>query len=194
MASEIAGVLLAAGSSSRMGENKLFLELAGETVLRRAARTALAAGLQPLLVVLGHESERARAELRDLPCTLVLNPAWARGMHTSVSEGFAALPHDARAAVLMLADMPLVTAQMLRALVDRWRGEPLVISRYGEVIAPPILYARGLFSELTALETEGKQVVQRHLAQAAEVAQPPAALADLDLPADVDRARAALKK
>lgn len=193
MAHEVAGVLLAAGSSTRMGENKLFLDFGGESLLRRAARTALEAGLRPLLVVLGHESDRARAALDGVDCTIVINAAHLRGMHTSVGAGFAALPSGTGAAVLLLADMPFVTAEMLRALVAGWRGEPLVISRYGEVIAPPILYARALFPELTGLAQEGKQVVQRHLHEAAAVMQPPSALRDLDVPADVERARSELK-
>jgi len=193
MAREVAGVLLAAGSSTRMGENKVLLDFGGESLLRRAARSALEAGLRPLLVVLGHESERARNELGGIDCTIVINAAHARGMHTSVSEGFAALPHETAAAVLLLADMPFVSAGMLSALVARWNGEPLVISRYGEVIAPPLLYARALFPELTSLAQEGKQVVQRHLHEAAAVMQPVEALRDLDVPADVERARSELK-
>src|SRR5207253_8274090 len=93
----IAGVLLAAGTSSRMGKNKLFLELGGVSVLRRAARTALAAGLDPLLVVLGHESERARADLSDVSCTVVINPDYASGMNTSLRAGIKAVPDSASA-------------------------------------------------------------------------------------------------
>ena len=189
MARDVAGVLLAAGSSTRMGTNKLFVELGGETLLRRAARTALEAGLDPLYVVLGHESDRARAALKGLDCTIVINERHVRGMYTSVSAGFAALPQGTEAAVLLLADMPFVTADLVRALISRWQGEPLVISRYGEVISPPILYAKALFPELTALDQEGKELVQRHLHEAAVVAQPPSALHDLDFPADVERAR-----
>src|SRR5262245_63441428 len=59
----VAGVVLAAGSSSRMGHNKLLLELGGETVVHRAARNAIEAGLDPVVVVLGHEAERVQAEL-----------------------------------------------------------------------------------------------------------------------------------
>src|SRR5260370_7384248 len=84
----VAGVLLAAGASSRMGTNKLFLELGGVTLLRRAARTALSAGLDPLLVVLGHESDRARAELEGVASTPVLNPDYASGMNTPLRPAF----------------------------------------------------------------------------------------------------------
>ena len=193
----IAGVILAAGTSSRMGKNKLFLRLGGSTVLRRAVGTAEAAGLEPVLVVLGHESERARAELADLSCTAVLNSDYARGMNTSLRAGISAVPEDAVAAVVLLADMPLVTAEMVRELVDRWRASsaPLALSLYGDVVAPPILYAKSLFPELRALEADacGKRVIQQHRGEALEVSRTAAALDDLDVPADVARARAWLE-
>ncbi len=189
----VAGVLLAAGTSSRMGRNKLFLRLGGTSVLRRAVATAREAGLDPVLVVLGHESDRALAELEGLSCTPVLNQEYASGMNTSVRAGISAVPADATGAVLMLADMPFVTAGMLRSLVDRYRAgeEPLVVSTYGEVLAPPILYGRPLFGELRALDGDGcgKRVVKAHRAEAIEVEWPPSALTDLDVPDDLERVR-----
>jgi molybdenum cofactor cytidylyltransferase len=189
----IAGVVLAAGTSSRMGRNKLFLRLGGTSVLRRAVAAAREAGLDPVLVVLGHEGDRALAELQGLACTPVLNQDYATGMNTSVRAGVSAVPADASGAVLMLADMPFVTAGMLRTLVERYRSAeaPLVVSTYGEVLAPPILYGRPLFGELRALDGDGcgKRVVKGHRAEAIEMAWPPAALADLDVPEDLDRVR-----
>ncbi len=189
----VAGVLLAAGTSSRMGRNKLFLRLGGTSVLRRAVATAREAGLDPVLVVLGHESDRALAELEGLSCTPVLNQEYASGMNTSVRAGISAVPADATGAVLMLADMPFVTAGMLRSLVDRYRAgeQPLVVSTYGEVLAPPIFYGRRLFGELRALDGDGcgKQVVKAHRAEAIEVEWPPSALTDLDVPDDLERVR-----
>jgi len=189
----VAGVLLAAGTSSRMGRNKLFLPLGGTSVLRRAVATARGAGLDPILVVLGHESDRALAELQGLPCSPVLNAEYARGMNTSVRAGISAVPDDASGAVVMLADMPFVTAGMVRALVEQYRSSeaPLVVSTYGDVLAPPILYGRALFPELRALDGDGcgKRVVKAHRAEAVEIAWDPVALADLDLPDDVERVR-----
>jgi molybdenum cofactor cytidylyltransferase len=195
-AGPIAGVLLAAGSSSRMGENKLLLRLGGEALVRRSAATALAAGLDPLVVVLGHDAERVRGELAGLRCELVVNPHHARGMNGSVRCGVAAVPERAPAAVVLLADMPLVTAGMVRDLLARYRAgaAPLVVSEYGGVLAPPMLYDRSLFGELGEQEGDGcgKRVVKRHRAEAEVVAHPAAALADLDAPVDYERVRAAL--
>ena len=194
----VAAVVLAAGTSSRMGRNKLFLQLGGTSVLRRAVATALEAGLDPVIVVLGHESDRARAELAGSSCTTLVNPEYARGMNTSVGAGVAAVPGDAIGAVLMLADMPLVDAGMLRALVERHRDSsaPLVVSTYGDVLAPPILYGRALFPELRALDPEGcgKRVVKQHRGEAVELNWPPSALSDLDVPEDVERVRAQMER
>jgi len=194
----VAAVLLAAGTSSRMGKNKLFLTLGGATVLWRAATTALAARLDPVLVVVGHERERVMAELSALPVTPVFNPDYARGINTSLRTGIAAVPDDAAAAVVMLADMPFVSAEMVQALVDRSGASPrapLVVSSYGGVLAPPILYRRCLFPELRALEGDGcgRRVVRQHRAHALEIAWPASALRDLDVAEDVARARADLE-
>ena len=191
----VAGVLLAAGTSSRMGSNKLLFELEGESLVRRAARRALEAGLSPLLVVLGHDAERTERELQDLPCVVVLNRDYETGITSSLQSGVAALPAAARAVVVMLADMPFVTAEMLAGLAARWRAgaAPLVISDYEGVNAPPMLYDRVLFGELLEM-TEGsgcgRQVVKRHRAEAEILAWPAAALADLDVPEDYERVTA----
>src|SRR5919106_2111206 len=88
----IAGIVLAAGDSSRMGTNKLLLRFGEETVLRRSVRCAIAAGLDPVLVVLGHEAERVRSELDGLFCRALINLEWARGMNASLRAGIAAVP------------------------------------------------------------------------------------------------------
>ncbi len=193
----VAGVVLAAGLSSRMGSNKMLIELGGQTLVRRAVSTAVAAGLDPVVVVVGHDSERVRHELSGLRCTAVFNPEYVRGIHASLRAGLAALPADAGAAVVLLGDMPLVEAAMLRALVEAFRkgSAPLAISTYGEVIAPPILYSRALFPELRAIDDEGcgKRVVKQHRAEAIELRWPEETLTDLDSPADVERVRARLE-
>jgi molybdenum cofactor cytidylyltransferase len=192
----VAGVVLAAGASTRMGQNKLLLRLEGETIVRRAARSALEAGLDPVIVVLGHEAEQALAELSGLPLQPVTNSDYARGVNLSVRVGIAAVPARAAAAVVLLADMPFVTDRMIAALVRRYResAAPLVISDYAGVYAPPHLYDRFLFAELGAMEGEGcgKQVVKRHEAEAALVAWPAMALTDLDRPEDYERVKAQL--
>jgi len=196
MSDRVAGVVLAAGVSSRMGTDKLFLKLGGLSVLRRAVSSAVAAGLEPVLVVVGSGRDKIASELADLECTLIDNIEYASGISSSLRAGITAVPGDATGAVVMLADMPFVTAEMLRDLVGRWRKSPapLAISLYGEVPAPPMLYGRILFAELRGWQgVTGKAMVQRHRAEALAIVWPEAALADLDVPADVERARARIE-
>jgi molybdenum cofactor cytidylyltransferase len=157
-------------------------------------RTACDAGLAPVLVVVGHEAERVRGAIADLAAIAVVNPDPARGIHSSLRVGFAALADHAAgaaAAVVLLGDMPLVTAAMVRRLVASWSVQrpPLAISLYDDIVAPPILYTAPLFAELCALEDEGcgKRVVKRHRAEALEVRWPGWALTDLDEPDDLLR-------
>lgn len=193
----VAGVVLAAGLSTRMGRNKMLLELGGRSLVQRAVSTALAAGLAPVLVVVGHERERVQEELMGLRCTPVFNPDYARGIHSSLKAGIAALPAATEAAAVLLGDMPLVRAEMVRALVEAFRrgAAPLAISVYGEVVAPPIVYGRSLFPELGAIDGDGcgKRVVKQHRAEALELRWPEETLTDLDSPADLERVRARLE-
>jgi len=189
----VAGVLLAAGTSSRMGCNKLLFELDGESVLRGAVRRALAGGLAPLLVVLGHQAERARQELDGMACRAVINPDYDQGITSSLKAGVSALPPGVPAAAVLLADMPLVTGEMIAELVARYRETAalLVISDYGGVNAPPMLYDRKLFGELLEMTGGGcgRQVVKRHRTEAQVMSWPGATLADLDVPEDYARIR-----
>ncbi len=188
----VAGVVLAAGASSRFGANKLLIDIDGEPIVRRAARRALEAGLAPVIVVLGFEADRVVEALQGLDVVPVVNPDHSTGMHRSLQAGIERVPPDCEAAVVILADMPLVTAAMSAAVVARFRSGPetLVISRYGEVQAPPTLYARALFPALRAAGAGGgRAVVRDRRREAAALDWPPALLADLDRPEDIERLR-----
>lgn len=189
----VAGVILAAGASRRMGRNKMLLQLDGESLIRRAARLALAAGLSPVVVVIGHEAERVRAELKDVPVDFAVNPDYAGPTSGSLHKGLARLGPDVDAVVVMLGDMVRVSAETLAMLVAAARGTdaPLVVSRYGDVTAPPLLFRRALFPELLAWTGEGcgKAVVQAHRNEAMYVDRPVALLADVDTPEDFEAAQ-----
>ena len=186
----IAGVVLAAGISSRLGANKLLLRLDSEPLVRRAARQAVEAGLSPVIVVLGHEAERVAPALAGLTVETVINPGYRAGMHGSMQTGIEHVPGDCAAAVVLLGDMPLVTAAMIAGLAERFRrgAEPLVLSLYGEVQAPPTLYARSLFPAIArAGAGGGREIVLAHRSEAAEIRWPGPLLADVDRPEDAAR-------
>jgi molybdenum cofactor cytidylyltransferase len=190
-----AAVLLAAGSSTRMGRNKLLLPLGGQAVVRRAVQAAVDSGVDRVVVVVGHEADRVRAQLHGLACDVIVNADHERGVGTSLHAGIRAAA-DADAVVVLLADMPFVTAGMIRAVVERHRstGARLVLSHYGDVQAPPTLYARALFDEVLAEPDErcGKRIAKKHAAEAEVVSWPASALRDLDVSEDYDEARAEL--
>ena len=173
----------------------MLLELEGESLVRRAAQRALAAGLSPVVVVIGHEADRLRAELKGLPLELAVNPDYTGPTSGSLHRGLSLLGADVEAVIVMLGDMVRVTVETLAMLVAAARGTdaPLVVSRYGDVTAPPLLFRRALFGELLAWTGEGcgKAVVQAHRREAMYVERPEALLADVDTPEDLAAAIAA---
>ncbi|HXX85211.1 MAG TPA: nucleotidyltransferase family protein [Casimicrobiaceae bacterium] len=192
----VAGVVLAAGSSSRMGRNKLLFDVGGEPLVRRTVRAALAAGLDPILVVLGHEADAIRAALTSLPCRFVTNARFTEGMNSSVCAGIAALPAEVGAAVVLLADMPFIVTEMIATIMAQYRSgdASLILSEYEGVIAPPTLVDRSLFAELASEAGKGcgRRLRRRHPELASTVSWPATALADLDVPEDYERVKARL--
>ena len=188
----VAGIVLAAGSSTRMGRNKLLLEVDGETLVRRAVRLAGEAGLDPVILVTGRFREAVEREVAGLDCAPTFNADHETGIQTSVACGVAAAPAACGAAVVMLPDMPFVTAPMVRTLVERHAdtGAGVVASRYGDVNAPPILYDRSLFGEISRMTAGcGREVVRRHHERAVHVDWPADRLRDLDRPDDYESVR-----
>ncbi len=195
-AGPVAGVVLAAGSSLRMGRNKLLLELEGETVLHRVVSRAIAGGLDPVVVVLGVEADAARRELSDLEIRIVVNLESKRGMNHSIELGIDAVPDAACAAVVLLADMPFVTSEMIEVLVSRYRSGSarLIVSRYGKVTAPPMLHDRSLFSEFIRPDGDGRgrEILHQYRDEAVFVDLPESVLSDIDVPGDYEHVRAQL--
>jgi molybdenum cofactor cytidylyltransferase len=169
----VGAVILAAGSSSRMGVPKQTLQFRGQSMLRRAALAALGAGCRPVIVVTGAHAEQSRGELKGLNVIEVWNALWETGMASSVRagvEGLVGADPEAAAVVLLLCDQPHVTAEVVSGLVasHRTTGRPVVASAYGGSFGVPALFGRALFAELARLEgaAGAKQVIKRHAAEA----------------------------
>lgn len=191
----VAAIVLAAGSSRRMGTNKLLLPLAGEPLVRRSVRHCLSADFDRVVAVIGHQPDRVRAALDGLACEIVENPEHARGVGTSIRAGLARVAGAVDAVTVVLADMPYVTTDMLRTVTSWYRATrpPVVVSEYGDVQAPPTLYDRALFERLSAIpdDSGGKALAQGAAALRVTVAFPPGARRDLDAAEDYERARRA---
>ena len=192
-----AGVVLAAGAGRRMGRNKMLLTLQGETLVRRAVRTAMEGGLDPVVVVTGDRADEVRHELADLPCETVFNPDFEGPTSGSLHRALERLPADVEGAVILLGDMVFAVPEVVRTLVEAAAAgsAPIIASRYGEVVAPPLLFRRELFPELLAWHGEGcgKAVVRAHFDEVTFIDRPLEALADVDTPEDFERARAAIE-
>jgi molybdenum cofactor cytidylyltransferase len=168
--SEVAGLLLAAGASTRLGQPKQLLPYGGRSLLRHAAETGIAAGLDPLVVVVGARAEAMRPELAGLPVLVLDNPRYAEGQSTSLRAGVAALPAEVGAVVVLLADMPGVDAPLVRALIAAWRASqaPIVRPTHAGQPGNPVLFAARLFPELLRAEGDegGRPVLRAHAAEA----------------------------
>lgn len=190
----VAAVILAAGASTRMGRNKLMLPVDGQPMVRRTVQRAVDAGLAPVVVVLGHEPDRVREALAGLDVTFAVSPDPTGPTSASLHAGIRALDEGATATLVLLADMVHITTAMMRALVESSAANdaPLEVSRYGDVLAPPLLFRRALWPELLAWHGEGcgKAVVRAHQAEASLHDWPEAALQDIDTPDDYDALRA----
>jgi molybdenum cofactor cytidylyltransferase len=188
----VAGLILAAGAAARMGQPKQLLDWGGQPLVRQAAETALAARLSPLLVVVGSARVEVEAALAGLPLQTVPNPDYLAGQSTSLRVGIAALPPEAAAVVVLLADQPFVTAALVERLVAAWRASaaPIVAPVYAGQRGNPVLFARAVFPELLAIQgDQGARAVlaadpSRVLAVPFDDARP---LADIDTPEEYER-------
>lgn len=162
----IAGIVLAAGQSSRLGRPKQLLPVHGEPLLRYTLRRVLASRLGQFVVIVGHETEAVRAAIADLPVTIVGNPQYARGQSTSVRAGIAALPPEADAAVFLLGDQPGIDPEVVDALIVAWHETqaPVVAPRYEDGVGNPVLFDRRLFAEFEGLrgDSGAKPIVEAH--------------------------------
>lgn len=150
---KIGAVILAAGKASRFGAPKQLLTLDGETLLDRACRVAIEAGCNPVLRVLGgHADEILRRSCPGGVETWV-HPGWQCGMGSSLAAGIThllELAPELDAAVVLLADQPAVTPELIGELKNLLQTGQPVLCDYGGVTGPPAMFPRTHFMELTA--------------------------------------------
>lgn len=185
----LAGIVLAAGRSTRMGpDNKLLQDLRGKPILRYAVEAQLEARLDPVLVVTGHQREEVEAALADLPVRFVPNSDYASGLAGSLRAGVAALPPETEAAVISLGDMPNVTPQVIERLVENHLQQPdalaVVPTLFGHR-GNPVLLARPIFPAVSLLTGDrgARRLLEEAGSRVVEVAfEDPAIAIDVDTP------------
>lgn len=152
----ISAVILAAGTSSRMGATKQLLPLGGVPLLQHVVDRAASAGPDEIVVVLGHDAEEIEAALTlPLDARTTLNSDYASGQASSLRAGLAATDSRASAALILLGDQPDIRPDAIRAVIDRYRetAGPVVRARYGDEPGHPVLIDRSLWAEMTSRAT-----------------------------------------
>jgi molybdenum cofactor cytidylyltransferase len=197
-AAHVAAIILAAGTSSRMGatRNKLLLPLRDRPVVAHVIEATLHAQLQPVILVLGHQAGEVKAQLapyiKDQPVTIVENPDYAQGMSTSMQAGLrtlAAQRHTLQPCVdgvmFLLGDQPLVSAALLdRLLAYRQEtGKRVVQPLYQGQRGNPVIFSLELLDELMQVRGDegGRSVLKRHADELATIE-----MGEVDASLDVD--------
>lgn len=152
--SRVAGMVLAAGASTRLEQPKQLISFRGRPLVWHAAQAALEGGLFPVIVVTGSEEQRIRLVLEDLLVGIIPNPSWDQGQSTSFKIGLDAIRHKADAVVALLSDMPFVDGELVQAIVRRYRRTlaPLVAPMAGGRRANPVLFDAVTFDDLSQIE------------------------------------------
>ncbi len=162
----IAGIILAAGASSRMGQDKALLRWGDKTFLDHLLAALRNAETDPVRVVLGANADEVQKQISFGAGEVVVNPDWQKGMLSSLIAGLNSLPADVEAAVVCLVDHPCVSSTLIRALRENFRtgGKLIAIPTYQSRRGHPVLFSAKLFDELRAapLEVGARHVVRRH--------------------------------
>ncbi len=172
----VAAIVLAAGSSSRLGQPKQLLPVDGQPLLARTLDAVRFSSLEPRIVVLGGAEDAIRASVRLAGFDIVSNPDFEQGQATSLVAGIRALPEDVDGAIVLLGDQPLVEPWLLDKLVKAFvpGRHAAVRPRYADGPGNPVLLARELFPDL--LDPQGdvgaRDVLQAHRERIATVDHP----------------------
>jgi molybdenum cofactor cytidylyltransferase len=168
----IAAVILAAGRSTRMGPaNKLLADLNGKPLLRWVAEAALASQTRPVLAVTGHQAAEVKAALAGLDVTLVDNPDYATGLASSLKAAIRALPETIDGALVLLGDMPRITAAHIDRLIAASAAGRIIVPVHEGQRGNPVLWPARYFPDLLALEGDAgaKPLLTTHAADIHEV-------------------------
>jgi 4-nitrophenyl phosphatase len=197
----IGAVILAAGASTRFGQPKQLLDWDGVPLLVHVVDVVVAAGLGPVIVVLGYLAKSVQAALDAaagqrgwVSMQTMMNWRWEEGMSTSVQVGLSALPPETEGAVFLQCDQPLITSDLLRSLVARFEetNASIVHPTHAGQRGTPVLFSRRLFGELAAVTGDegGRSLITRHARDVAAVqVTDPTVLADIDTPGEYERLR-----
>jgi molybdenum cofactor cytidylyltransferase len=179
-------VILAAGSSARLGQPKQLLEFQGNSLIQRIAQIAVDAIQNPVVVVLGANYHLIRSQLTRLPVHIVHNPDWPQGMSSSIRQGLKALlgfSPDTEGVLFAVCDQPYITPDLFREMISvASRSEkPIVACFYNNVLGTPVLFKKEYFDVLLALkDNEGARKILQSHPESAESVPFPQGIFDID--------------
>ena len=167
----VAGIILAAGASTRFGKPKQLLDWRGQPFVRAVVQTAIRAGLSPIIVVTGSNAEQVEDAISGIDVTIVRNENWQSGQGRSIREGIRAITpsqtgYRVGGALFFLSDQPQVNTAIIHALVEKHAERldpiiaPMILDRRGN----PVLFDRVTFSDLMTIEgdTGGRAIFHKH--------------------------------
>jgi len=169
----LAALILAAGSSTRMGSFKPLLPIAGESVIARVIGMFRAAGIERIGVVTGHAAEKLDPVVHDLGAIPVRNVDYERGMYSSIQTGVGSLLPSVEACFLLPVDIPLVRPETVAAVAEAFAAgrAPITYPRFNGQRGHPPLISQALFAEILAGKGEGglRELLKRYQSLAADV-------------------------
>lgn len=181
-------LVLAAGASTRMGQAKQLVPIAGRPALQQVVANAIAVAGSAVTVVLGAHAAEVTRLLQHSAATVIVNRHWEEGIAASIRCGISSLSAGCDAVLLLLGDQVAVSAPDLRRLIAAWNGADTVLaaSVYSGQLGVPAIFPRWSFSELLQLRGDqgAKAIINRYHSRLAHVPMPNAAF-DLDTPEDV---------
>jgi molybdenum cofactor cytidylyltransferase len=163
-------IVLAAGESTRMKENKLLLKIDGETLIEHVVRSAKGSSVDEVVVVLGYEARKIKEHLAKLDCKFAVNENYMKGQSESVKVAFSAVSSNAEAVMILPADVALIDRESINRVVEEYRRSKsrIVIASHQQQSGHTILLDRALFPEVSKIDedTQGlKAVINRHRAE-----------------------------
>ena len=170
----MAGIILAAGASTRMGDDKALLRWGEKTFLEHLLAALKTSGVGVVRVVLGANAEAVQARLRFATGEVVVNPQWEKGQLSSLIAGLDSLPAGmVEAAVVCLVDQPAVSSRVIQTLLEKFNEtrKLIVTPTYKSKRGHPVLFSAGLFEELRGAPPEvgARHVLRQHAGEVLEV-------------------------
>lgn len=190
----VAGIILAAGSSSRMGSPKQLMRINGRTILDMVVRSALESRLDRVVLVLGHKAEKAAAGFVSKEASrleVVINREYKDGQSTSLKKGLNLVKNDCSAAMFLLGDQPFISPEIINRLIDAWvdSDKEICVPVHKGRRGAPALFSSSLFPDLLSISGDrgGRDIIKTRPDSRLDVPiDDPIILFDLDSKEDID--------